>query len=103
MRKLITVLFIILLIGCEKEVDKPTTGVGECSSDSDCITGGCSGTVCQSKDAPPVFTTCVYLPEYDCYKDITCGCVDGRCDWDKTDEFEKCVMDARESTAEVVA
>ena len=74
----------------------------ECENDSDCVKGGCSGTVCQSKDTPPVFTTCEYMLEYDCYKDISCGCSDGKCEWDKTEDFDDCVLKARESGIEVV-
>lgn len=74
----------------------------ECMTDDDCITGGCSGTICQSKDAEPIFTTCEYLPEYACYKEINCGCKEGKCQWDKTAEFDKCVREARESDDEVV-
>ena len=74
----------------------------ECSSDSDCVKGGCSGTICQSKDSDPIFTTCEYSPEYACYREINCGCVNGKCSWDKTDAFDQCVLNARESGAGVI-
>lgn len=61
-----------------------------CSSDKDCMTGGCSGTICQSRNEEPVFTTCEYRDEYSCYKEIECGCVEGKCLWKKTAEFELC-------------
>ncbi len=67
----------------------------ECSSDKDCITGGCSGIICQPRDAEPVFTTCEYKEEYSCYKDIKCGCVEGKCQWKKNREFELCIQEKR--------
>src|SRR3989344_3879864 len=104
MRKIIILLLMIplFLIGCEVkegvpgERGVPSTGT-ECGIDTDCITGGCSGTVCQSKNAKPIFTTCEWMPEYACYKQIDCGCVNGKCDWEKTSEFEDCVEEARAS------
>lgn len=69
----------------------------ECTTNNDCIRGGCSGTICQSKDAEPMFTTCEFLPEYSCYKQINCGCVNGECEWGKTSGFDRCVEAARES------
>ncbi len=92
------ILALLLIVGCEKNTSEPQPAGGgevECVTDDDCIKGGCSGTICQSKDAPPVFTTCEYVPEYDCYKGIECRCVDGKCDWGKTEEFDKCVEEAR--------
>ena len=72
----------------------------ECTSDADCTTGGCSGTICQSKNTEPIFTTCEYLPEYACYKQINCACIDTKCQWDKTEAFDKCVEEARKSNFE---
>jgi eight-cysteine-cluster-containing protein len=55
---------------------------GQCSSDADCITGGCSGQVCQSKNEEPIITTCEYR---DCYNPqpygLTCGCKASKCQW----------------------
>lgn len=69
----------------------------ECTQDSDCKTGGCSGTVCQSKDVEPIFTTCEWKEEYACYKQINCKCIDNKCQWDKTEKFEECISEARET------
>lgn len=63
----------------------------ECVSDADCVTDGCSGTVCRSKDADPVYTTCEYRSYYSCYKLISCGCFEGKCVWDETEEFDGCI------------
>ncbi len=59
---------------------------GGCSSDLDCLTGGCSGQVCQSKNEELIITTCEWK---DCYDDtkygVTCGCVNNKCLWYKKD------------------
>ena len=70
-----------------------------CTVDSDCVTGGCSGTICQHKDERPIMTTCEFKPEYACYKQIGCLCIDGSCMWDKTEEFDMCIQDIRDKTA----
>ena len=55
---------------------------GSCEVDSDCIQGGCSGQICQSKNEEGIITTCEYL---DCYNakeyGLGCGCVQGSCVW----------------------
>jgi len=55
---------------------------GACSSDSECVTGGCSGQVCQSTSEEPVATTCEWRNCYDASKyGLSCGCVVGECKW----------------------
>jgi eight-cysteine-cluster-containing protein len=55
---------------------------GNCSSDSDCTAGGCSGQVCQSKYEEPVITTCEWRDCFDASKyGLKCRCIDGRCQW----------------------
>jgi len=66
----------------------------DCNDDSDCIRGGCSGTVCQPKDKEPIMTTCEYKAEYACYRQIECACINNRCAWEKTEDFYKCVEEA---------
>ncbi len=55
---------------------------GACKTDADCMTGGCSGQVCQSKKEEPAITTCEYR---DCYRaesfGVKCGCVKNKCQW----------------------
>lgn len=55
---------------------------GKCSSDLDCIKGGCSGQVCQSKQEEPVITTCEWR---DCYNakqyGLECKCINEQCQW----------------------
>lgn len=59
-----------------------TSTNGECSIDSDCTAGGCSGQVCQSKTEEPMITTCEYR---DCYNaeeyGVKCSCASGACAW----------------------
>ncbi|WP_461867126.1 CGP-CTERM-anchored Cys-rich protein [Thermococcus sp.] len=64
----------------------------ECSTDSDCATGGCSGEVCAPKDeAGNIVTPCIYAAWYDCLKLTTCGCVNGICTWKPNPQFDKCL------------
>ena len=55
---------------------------GECSSDLDCTTGGCSNHVCQSKKEESIITTCEWR---DCYNakiyNFSCKCVESKCQW----------------------
>ena len=55
---------------------------GPCAGDADCMTGGCSGQVCQSTSEGPIITTCEWT---DCYSakayGVSCGCVDNQCTW----------------------
>jgi len=59
-----------------------TSTNGSCTEDEDCVTGGCSGQVCQGRTEEPVITTCEYR---DCYRAIDyglgCKCVDKKCQW----------------------
>ena len=56
-----------------------------CATDSDCITGGCSGQVCQSKNEEPVMTTCEYLECYNKEKySVACRCTQDKCQWTST-------------------
>lgn len=55
---------------------------GLCSSDSDCITGGCSGQVCQSKNQEPVVTICDMKECYNAAKyGLECKCLNNKCQW----------------------
>ena len=70
----------------------------DCASDSDCTRGGCSGTICQSRSEEPAISTCEWLPEYECFQQITCGCAQGSCKWKTTKAFDRCVEEKRESS-----
>ncbi|WP_258083527.1 CGP-CTERM-anchored Cys-rich protein [Thermococcus thermotolerans] len=67
---------------------------GECTSDADCATGGCSGEVCAPREeASKIVTPCVYMPWYDCLSLTSCGCVDGICTWKLNPAFESCLRE----------
>ncbi len=66
----------------------------DCSSDSDCGTGGCSGQVCATAErARDIITTCEMKPEYECLSLTSCSCVEGKCIWKENDEFLSCMED----------
>ncbi|MFH1358596.1 MAG: hypothetical protein ABIH37_01780 [archaeon] len=58
-----------------------TSLYGSCSSDSDCIIGGCNGEICGSKNQEDnMISTCVILPCHIKPKPL-CGCYKGQCEW----------------------
>jgi len=66
----------------------------ECSKDSDCATGGCSGEICTTREnATKVISICVYRDWYGCLKLTSCGCVNGVCTWKSNDAFEQCLKE----------
>lgn len=64
---------------CRQRVEGPEAD-GECTTDADCATGGCSGEVCAPAAAiGELMTTCEVQP---CFELLDrCGCHDGRCTW----------------------
>ena len=103
MNKIISLMFLLIaslfLAACAVEdtsTDKEVPATeAECQTNNDCVKGGCSGTICQSKDTEPIMTTCEWLPGYACYKGINCACINGKCQWEKTEGFDKCVEKAK--------
>lgn len=74
-------------------VDSSAPGTAPSSDLPACVTGGCSGELCQEpgSDAPS-FTNCMYKREYDCYKTARCSRnPQGQCAWESTPELEKCL------------
>ncbi len=64
---------------CRGLVENPELP-GECETDADCSTAGCSGEVCMSGAAEAPLTTCVVMP---CFRVLDkCGCMEGYCRWD---------------------
>ncbi|MEM4245452.1 MAG: eight-cysteine-cluster domain-containing protein [Candidatus Nanoarchaeia archaeon] len=59
-----------------------TSTFGSCTTSADCVVGGCSGQVCQSKNEEPVITTCEFRDCYDAdaYK-LKCECYNNQCQW----------------------
>jgi eight-cysteine-cluster-containing protein len=53
-----------------------------CGSGTDCVAGGCSGQICQSKNNVDFVTTCEWR---NCYNvksyGLNCACVDSMCQW----------------------
>ena len=66
----------------------------ECTSDSDCATGGCSGEICAPKwEAGKIVSPCIYARWYECFGLTSCGCVNGVCSWKPNPAFEKCLKE----------
>ena len=60
-----------------------TSTYGKCQKDSDCISGGCSSQVCQSRSEESIITTCEWR---ECYNaktyNLECKCLNQKCQWD---------------------
>jgi len=53
-----------------------------CESNDDCMTGGCSGQVCQGVEEEKIMTTCQFRECYSGEKyGLTCGCFENKCIW----------------------
>ena len=64
---------------CEARVEGPQQA-GECSTDAECSTGGCSGEVCAtSKAVAELMTSCDRKRCFDVLD--RCGCNEGECTW----------------------
>ncbi len=64
---------------CRDRVEGPERE-GECTTDAECATAGCSSEVClPAVRVPEIMTTCEVLP---CFAVLgACGCREGRCTW----------------------
>jgi len=66
---------------------KSTYGI--CETDADCVKGGCSGQICQSKNEESEVTTCEWR---DCYnytrKALNCVCITNKCMWNRWTEAQ---------------
>jgi eight-cysteine-cluster-containing protein len=64
-------------------------------TDENCVVGGCSGTICMSKEDMEnggLATTCEYKEEYKCFEKAICETqADGNCDWTETEEYKQCM------------
>ncbi|MEW6294670.1 MAG: eight-cysteine-cluster domain-containing protein [Candidatus Diapherotrites archaeon] len=63
----------------------------ECVADADCVADGCSGEICRVKNSDPVFTTCMWKPEFDCLKFSACSCIEGKCAWKHNPTYLECL------------
>ena len=93
---------------CAKQAcaDAPCNGdpcplcYGKCVTDktpepTQCISTGCSGEICA---AMPTVSTCLWKPEYACFKLTECTTSpDGECSWQKSEQFLKCLEEFKGS------
>lgn len=92
MKKILLLILVVFLSGCASTQVHPSLPPVECTSDSDCAVGGCSGQLCGPKDeVKDIATTCEWREVYDCYKLTSCSCVDNGCIWEENDEFKSCM------------
>ena len=67
-------------------------------NNNECVISGCNGEICQDKDEEPLFSVCIYKPEYECYKLTTCKRQkDGKCGFTETEEFKDCLKKYKEN------
>ncbi|HLD06986.1 MAG TPA: eight-cysteine-cluster domain-containing protein [Candidatus Nanoarchaeia archaeon] len=102
-KKFIPILALFLfLISCknqtEESQDKPTQAIDiECTLDSDCSAGGCSGQICGVQEkVEGVVTTCEYLPAFDCLKLTSCACIKNKCQWEESNAYRDCLTTLKE-------
>ncbi len=61
-------------------------------SDKACVTGGCSGQICQDASEEGAITTCEFRPEYACYRTSKCERqTTGKCGWTQTSSLTSCL------------
>jgi hypothetical protein len=67
----------------------PSPGGG--APTGECITTGCSGTIC-AKPGYDVMTTCEMKAEYQCYQGAECKVQpSGECGWTMDDRLQRCL------------
>ncbi|HBC73141.1 MAG: hypothetical protein UX91_C0007G0056 [Candidatus Amesbacteria bacterium GW2011_GWB1_47_19] len=58
----------------------------------DCITGGCSGEICQDTGTEPAISICIFKEEYNCLKHSVCEKqTNGICGWTQTPDYLDCI------------
>ncbi|HEV7121713.1 MAG TPA: hypothetical protein VGN56_02710 [Candidatus Paceibacterota bacterium] len=66
------------------DVEKKTIAQGKC------YVGGCSSEICS--DQPGAISTCIYRPEFGCYRSATCERqASGACGWTQTPALQTCL------------
>lgn len=90
---------LLVIIGCsstdheETEKEPTQTDIEKmnfCQTDNDCKRAGCSAQLCVPKTENPM-STCEYKEEYACLEKVKCGCFNGRCAWNKNENYDDCV------------
>ncbi len=86
MKRLILLGILLFLGACaveNKVINEDFCGtetLSECSSDSECVTDGCSGEICRAVNDESYITTCEWK---ECYekRGLECKCIEGKCAW----------------------
>ncbi len=80
---------------------KPPSG-GECLTDNDCATGGCSSELCGKKGSiEGIPSICIFKPEYACLQETSCSCINYKCVWNQTTEYQTCLENIDNSSFSV--
>ena len=80
----VILLSLIVLNGCQTEVDNSVN----------CVPAGCSKQLCiNEKNAEGLITTCEYKEEYKCLEFSNCGFYNGECEWDETAKYLECLTE----------
>ena len=76
-----------------KTIQNPVLAI-ECTTDNDCIIGGCSSHLCLSKATESdLVSICDYRNEYSCYAQDSCLCKNNKCQWEGASAFIECVRE----------
>ena len=91
--------------GCD-DVMEYCNADGECSTaepkcqgddptEPACVSAGCSGELCVSRENADIVTGCIWLDEYACYDGASCEVQadDGECGWTLTNELSACLAE----------
>ena len=77
----ILIISLFFVSGCKEKFCGYST-LESCNSNQNCVTGGCSGDICQSNSTEPQATGCEWKECYDDIKyNVKCGCVNNKCQW----------------------
>jgi eight-cysteine-cluster-containing protein len=89
MKRLVLLAFVLACGGKSAPTENPNPNPAP--GGGDCVTTGCSGTVCAEAESD-IMTTCEMKPEYACYRDAQCARQpDGACGWTETPELQACL------------
>lgn len=92
---------LVFLIACASKTQAPVDPVsqqtapppqqGDAVVAGNCITTGCSGTIC-TEPGYDMMTNCQMKPEYACYQGAQCGVqANGKCGWTMDERLERCL------------
>lgn len=96
------ILFVLAVAACGSSSTTPSQpapppppaeggGEGSAPASGECITTGCSGTIC-AKPGNDMMTTCEMKPEYQCYQGAECKVQEtGECGWTMDDKLTACL------------